>query len=120
MSLRKRTHPNPKRMMTKMAQFEDDDRTVDVSGIVADLERKVLEAKAAQVHNYHFADASIHKASTKHLMGSGVIMTLTFLGGKAVMEPVLFKDGLSDATIAAIKADLVRSYELAIMWKPKG
>jgi hypothetical protein len=104
-----------------MSQFDDDgDKTVDVSKIVADLERKVLEAKAAQVHNYHFADANIDKASTRHLMGSGVIMTLTFLGGKTVMEPVLIREGLSEATIAAIKADFKRSYDLAIMWKPKG
>jgi len=35
------------------------------------------------------------------------------------MEPTLIRDGLSPETIAAIKADLKRSYDLAIQFKPK-
>lgn len=87
---------------------------------IAELERKLQEALAGQAHGYHFASHSIDKASKKHLMGSGVVMTLTVLGGREIFSPVLLRDGLSDATIEAIKADLVASYELAIMYKPKG
>lgn len=86
---------------------------------IADLERQLKEALAGQVHTYHFADAGIDKASTKHLMGSGVMLTLTVLGGREICTPVLIRDGLSDETIAALKADFVRSYELATLYKPK-
>jgi len=52
-------------------------------------------------------------------MGSEVIITMTVLGGRPGMEPTLIRDGLSPETIAAIKADLKRSYDLAIQFKPK-
>lgn len=84
----------------------------------ADLERKLVEALAEQVHVYHFADRGIDKASTDHLMGSGVVMTLTVLGGREIFNPVMFRNGLSKETIAAIKADLKRSYDDATAFKP--
>jgi hypothetical protein len=87
---------------------------------IAELERKLREAEAGQAHVYHFADCYLDKASTKHLMSSGVILTLTVLGGREICDPVLIRDGLSEETILAIKADLRRSYELAVMYKPKG
>lgn len=51
-------------------------------------------------------------------MGSGVLLELTFIGGKEAISPVVIKDGLSAETIAAIKADIRRSYELAVAFKP--
>ena len=87
---------------------------------IAELERKLAEAQAASVHNYHFTDVGLGKASTKSLMGSGVIITLTALGGVKLIEPTLIRDGLSDETIKALRADLVRSYQLATLFKPKG
>lgn len=87
---------------------------------ISELERKVQEAIAGQVHVYHFADASIDKASVDHLAGSGVIITLTALGGREICSPVLMRDGLSKETIEALREDLRRSYELATLFKPKG
>ena len=87
---------------------------------IAELERKLREALAGQTHVYHFADAQLAKASTAHLAGSGVILTLTVLGGREICEPVLIRDGLSDQTIVALKADMVRSYVNATAFKPKG
>lgn len=87
---------------------------------IAELERKLAEAQAASVHNYHFTDIELGKASTKHMMGSGVIITLTALGGVKLVEPTLIRDGLSEETIKALRADLVRSYQLATLYKPKG
>lgn len=84
----------------------------------ADLQRKVKELEAQLVHQYHFAAARIDRASIKKTMGSAVIMELTFLGGAKIFEPVAIKDGLSDETIAAIKADLKRSYERTVEFKP--
>lgn len=85
---------------------------------IATLERKLREALAGQVHVYHFANSSIDKASTDHLMGSGVIITLTVLGGREVFSPVMIRNGLSKETIAALKKDFVRSYEGAMEFKP--
>jgi hypothetical protein len=84
----------------------------------ADLQRKVKELEAQLVHQYHFATAEIGKASIQKTFGSAVILELTFLGGRKVCEPVAIKDGLSDETIAAIKADLKRSYERTVEFKP--
>lgn len=87
---------------------------------IAELERKLGEALAGQIHVYHFADAELSKASTDKLMGSGVVLTLTVLGGREVCKPVLIRDGLSAETINALRADFARSYTLATMFKPKG
>ncbi len=85
----------------------------------AQLERQVLELNAQLAHVFYFADNSIDKCGTKYLMGSGVLLQLTGIGGKELIVPVMIKDGLSDATIAAIKADIKRSYDLSVMFKPK-
>jgi hypothetical protein len=87
---------------------------------IATLERQAKENLSGQVHNYHFADSALNKAGTDSLIGSGVILELTVLGGRKICSPVLIRDGLSAELIAALRADLVRSYELATMYKPKG
>ena len=87
---------------------------------IAELERKLREAEAGQAHVYHFASQTIDKASIDSLMGSGVIITLTVLGGREIFDPVMIRNGLSKETIEALKADFVRSYEDAIEFKPKG
>lgn len=85
----------------------------------ADLQREVKELKAQLVHQYHFASATIAKADIDHLMGSGVLLELSALGGRAIIEPVVIRDGLSADTIAALQRDLARSYQRAIEFKPK-
>jgi len=87
---------------------------------IAELERKLMEAEAGQAHVYHFASQTIDKASIDSLTGSGVIITLTVLGGREIHRPVLIRDGLSKETIEALKADYLCSYELATLYKPKG
>lgn len=87
---------------------------------IAELERKLIEANALQVHQHHFASAELDKVSTDKLHASAVILTLTTLGGRVTIGPVAIRQGLSAETIAAIRADLVRSYEDAIVFKPKG
>lgn len=85
----------------------------------ADLQREVKELRAQLVHQYHFASAGIARASTDHFMGGGVLLELTGLGGRTVIEPVVIRDGLSADTIAALQRDLARSYQRAIEFKPK-
>lgn len=86
---------------------------------ITELERQLAEALAGQAHVYHFASSALDKATTKHLGASGVVITATVLGGRKLFEPVLIRDGLSDELIAALRADFKRSYDLAVMFKPK-
>ena len=87
---------------------------------IAKLTRERDEALAGQVHTYHFASYALNKLSTYHLATSGLILSITVLGGREPFDPVMIRDGLSKETIAALKADLVRSYNLAIAFKPEG
>jgi hypothetical protein len=48
------------------------------------------------------------------MSAGGVMVTLTALGGRQIVEPVCIKYGLSAATIAALKADIRRSYEMSL------
>ncbi len=79
-----------------------------------DLERQVLELKAQLPISYTISSSMLDKVSTDHLMGSGVLLQLSGIGGKELINPVMIKDGLSKSTIDAIKADLKRSYDLTI------
>lgn len=87
---------------------------------IAELTRERDEALAGQVHTYHFASDALNKLSADHLAASGLILSITVLGGEELFDPVMIRDGLSKETIAALKADLVRSYNLAIAFKPEG
>lgn len=75
-----------------------------------ELERKLFEARSQQIHTHHFAKQTIHKCSTDRLMGSGVIIQLSFLGGEEVIPATCISGGLSNETIEALKKDLVRSW----------
>ena len=89
----------------------------------AQLQRQVLELTGQLVSSYHFAADALSKAGTDKLMGSGVLLQLTVLGGREIVSPVVIRDGLSAATIDAIRGDLARSYEQAVEFKllqPKG
>lgn len=86
----------------------------------AELERKIMELEAGMASTYHFADAYLAQIKDGSYMGSGVVLRITALGGREVMPPVLIRDGLSPETIAAIRKDIVRSHELATMFKPAG
>lgn len=84
----------------------------------ADLARKVLELESQLASSYHFAAADLHKAGPA-LMASGVLVQLTALGGRELTRPFVVLDGLSDVTIAALRADISRSFETATAFKPK-
>lgn len=84
----------------------------------AELQRQVTELTAQLAHTYHFASAELHKAGDC-LMASGVLVTMHALGGRQITVPFVIRDGLSADTIAALRRDMVRSYEGAVMFKPK-
>lgn len=84
----------------------------------ATLRRKIKELEAQLSATLHFADIGIQSADMKRTMGSAVIISMHYLGGKEVCPTFAIRDGLSSETIAAIRADIRRSYELATMFKP--
>ncbi len=87
---------------------------------IAKLTRELEEAKAYHIYRHHFASKTLDKFSTDRLMGSGVVLSLTLIGGRELFEPVMICNGLSKETIAALKADLVRSFNYATEMKPDG
>lgn len=87
---------------------------------ITELGYKLEEAKAYHIYRHHFASKALDKFSTDKLMGSGVVLSLTLVGGKELFEPVMICNGLSKETIAALKADLVRSFNYATEMKPDG
>ena len=87
---------------------------------IAELENELRSAKAYQVHELHFASYALDKLSTDLMCGSGVIISITSLSGKPLVEPTVISDGLSLETIAALQADMRRSFEKRTELKPKG
>lgn len=76
--------------------------------------RELLEAKSSTVLAHVHASSYIGKCSTDKMMGSGVLLQLTGIGGKDLINPILIRDGLSEETIEAIKKDIKRSYDLNV------
>lgn len=83
-----------------------------------ELVRQTIELKAQLAHVYSFATREIGKASTDHMMASGVLLQLTALGGREIIQPVVIRDGLSLETIEALRKDLVRGDGAATAYKP--
>lgn len=86
----------------------------------ADLERENAELRAQMTSTYVFAAKDLTKTGTDTLMGSGVLVRLTALGGRDLVPPFVIRDGLHPDTIGALRADVVRSYEAALSIKPRG
>lgn len=84
----------------------------------ADLHREAAELRAQLASTYHFAIRDLGKAANR--AGSGVMLTLTALGGQEIINPVLIRDGLSESTIIALQQDLARSYTDATALRPMG
>ena len=82
------------------------------------LRLRLMMMEAQLASTYHFADAQIIKADQKRFMASGVLLRLYANNGPEIIPPVMIKDGLSDDTISALRADFRRSYELATVFKP--
>jgi len=84
---------------------------------LATANRRVLELRAQLASTMGAAFDDLPKAGDS-LHGSAVILELTALGGRKIIEAVAIRDGLSPATIAAIQKDLCRSFELATLVNP--
>lgn len=91
-------------------------KRVHLENQLADAQRRVTELRAQLAGTMGAAFDAMPKAADCH--GSAVILTLTALGGREIIQPVAIRDGLSKATIAAIQDDLRRSFEQATLVSP--
>lgn len=85
----------------------------------AELQRQILELKAQLASTYYFASKDINNCGHDKMMGGGVILQISALGGREIVKPVCIKDGLSQASIDAIKADIKRSSDSCLEFNIK-
>lgn len=93
------------------------DKRLRLESDLVDAERRVFELKAQLASTLSKAFDDLPKAGDA-FKGSGVIIQITTLGGKQVLDPVLIRDGLSKATIVALQKDVALSFEFATMVNP--
>lgn len=84
----------------------------------ADLQRKLKEMEAQLASTYHFASATLDNAAYPKLIASAVIVELTALGGRQLINPVAIRGGLSQETIDCLRKDIARSWDEATEFKP--
>ncbi|WOF44332.1 hypothetical protein KNJ79_05215 [Sphingopyxis indica] len=82
----------------------------------AELTRKLKEMEAQLASSYHFASATLEKAG--NLAASAVVVELTALGGRQLINPVAIRGGLSPETITALRKDIARSWDETTELKP--
>ena len=87
---------------------------------IAELENKLRSAEAFQIHKLHFASYALDRLSTDNMHGSGVIISITSITGEPLVEPTVISGGFSPETVAALQADMRRSFEKHTEFKPKG
>ena len=59
--------------------------------IIEKQSRKILELESQLASTYHLASVEIKNASEERLIGSGVLVQLTGIGGKNIVMPFLHK-----------------------------
>lgn len=79
---------------------------------IVDLDSQSLTAIRAAIEN-------IGNAGDK-LFASGAVLKISALGGRSIVDSVCISDGLSPATIDAIRDDLIRTWEQKVSILPKG
>lgn len=87
---------------------------------IAELEARVVDTEASLASTYFYASDQLNNLSEAKMTASGVVITIKKLGGREGMMPAMIRDGLRPETIAALKAELKKSYELATLFKPEG
>ena len=75
----------------------------------AELVQRIKDLEAQLPFSHRSALNDIGKAG-ETLMASAAVLHITALGGRSIVAPVAITNGLSKATIDAIKADIARSF----------
>lgn len=84
----------------------------------AELERRITDTESQLIHRLADAADALDGAGDR-LMASAAVLSITALGGRVIVDPVAISDGLSADTIAAIRADLARTFEKRTARRPK-
>lgn len=92
---------------------------VKKSELIAKLQRRVFDVEAQLPCSYRAFARALDDATQDKLKASGVVISITVLGGRQVGSPVMIADGLSAETIAALRADVARSFAQATIPAPK-
>ena len=82
------------------------------------LKSKIRELQASHASTYHFASQYVRKLSTDNYMASGIVVCLYKIGGDEAAPPFMIQNGFSKETIACLLADIKRSYDWAVEFKP--
>lgn len=83
---------------------------------VAELERQIIKLEAAQVSRLKCSYDKALKASVEKCMGSGLIIQVTDLEGKNVIDPTMIVNGFSKDLIDALRAEIYQSQRSILAW----
>lgn len=80
------------------------------------IENELRVLKAGRVSTLCAAYKNLDKCNQERFMGSGVTIIIKNINktDNMMVEEVIITDGLSPETIAALKADVKRSYEVTV------
>lgn len=67
--------------------------------------------KAQDIGTLSKAHADAQRLGKDRFLASGVIVSVTTIGGTTLLEPVMIADGLSDETIKALRRDIKATYD---------
>ena len=103
----------------ELHNMDEDQLVAEVLLLQNELRNKAIcEFKSSSACSYHFAGNELLKLNRDRYMASGVIMTISDIKGKELMQQVCFKDGLSNESINALLEDMQYSYDRAVEFKP--
>lgn len=80
--------------------------------------QKLKVADASRMSTYWATSNQVADLLKRDFTASGMVLHVTDLTGKTLINPVMISDGLSEATLRAIHADIVRSCERAMEYGP--
>lgn len=86
------------------------------SKIVEALKLKVTQLEASKLSRLKESHTALAATTKDKYMASGLIIQISDLGGKSIVEPTVILDGLSTELINALRADIKESQKHLIAW----
>lgn len=85
----------------------------------AQLKQKIEELKASSPMSYYLANNDMTDALEYRNIGSGILVTLQYPGGKHVVAPFMVVDGFMQQTVDSLRREILKSYRKITELKPK-
>lgn len=101
-----------------MKTYEELQCEIEQLKLQLNINKRHNEFEASLAHVYHFSGLALINLGRDRRLGSGVIIEIRDVSGKTLVNPTLFKDGLSDSTINSLLDDMEYSFNLATELKP--